>query len=403
MAGFSQRQRTRAMSIKSSKCYLISAGEYSGDLLAAELVHAIRDVLPDVVPYGIVGDTMQKAGVHALATTSELSVMGVVDVARKINDIKMIESRILAWVDRYRPDFAICVDFPGFHFRLAEQLHLRDVPVYQYVAPKVWAWGRERVAQLRDHFKAVYGVLPFEEEFFLRHGVSYKYVGSPHYDRVSKLTLSAKDLGLPTDRPIVAFLPGSRLSELRRILPRMVEIRHELLKINPSVTCVIPFASGLSWDDVAEIIGDGSKRKNLSNGWDYAGFRWMDGASIELMKVARCAVVASGTATLECAIAGTPMVVVYAMSEINYAIAKRAISVPWISLVNLIMNASVVREHIQTIDARKVAKEVSELSSESTARSQMLSQFDELIRLLEPGAAEKAAEFIFDDVRARIQ
>ena len=389
------------MSIKTSKSYLISAGEFSGDLLAAELVHALRDVMPDYTPYGIAGETMERAGVQSLATVSELSVMGIVDVARRINDIRMIESRILAWVDRHKPEFAVCVDFPGFHFRLAEQLHLRDIPVYQYVAPKVWAWGRERVGQLRDHFKAVFGVLPFEEEFFLQHGVRYSYVGSPHYDRVNKINLIPGDLGLPTERPIIAFLPGSRMSELRRILPIMVEIRRELLKLNPNLMCVIPIASGLKWDDVAEIIGDDSVRKKVGFGWDYAGFRWIEGASIELMKVARSAVVASGTATLECAIAGTPMVVVYAMSEINYAIAKRAISVPWISLVNLLMNANVVQEHVQHIDPRKVAAEVYDLSQDSLARKQTLTQLDALVRRLESGAAQKTADLILQDIKPR--
>ena len=389
------------MSIKTSKSYLISAGEFSGDLLAAELVHALRDAMPDYAPYGIAGETMERAGVEPLARVSELSVMGIVDVARRINDIRMIESRVLAWVDRHKPEFAICVDFPGFHFRLAEQLHLREVPVYQYVAPKVWAWGRERVAPLRDHFKAVFGVLPFEEEFFLQQGVRYSYVGSPHYDRVNKINLNPGDLGLPTDKPIVAFLPGSRMSELRRILPVMIDIRRELLKLSPDITCVIPIASGLKWDDVVEIIGDGSARTNSGIGWDYAGFRWLEGASIELMKVAQSAVVASGTATLECAIAGTPMVVVYAMSEINYAIAKRAISVPWISLVNLLMNANVVPEHVQNIDPKKVASEVFELSRDSLVRRQTLAQLDSLVLRLESGAAQKTAELILQDVKSR--
>ena len=389
------------MSIKTSKSYLISAGEFSGDLLAAELVHALREVLPDYVPHGIAGETMQKAGVHALATVSELSVMGIVDVARRINDIRMLESRILAWVDRHKPEFAVLVDFPGFHFRLAEQLHLRDIPVYQYVAPKVWAWGRERVGLLREHFKAVFGVLPFEEEFFLQHGVPYTYVGSPHFDRVNKISLSPGDLGLPSDSAIVAFLPGSRMSELRRILPIMVDIRRELLKLDSKVTCVIPVASGLNWDEVAEIIGDGTQRKFKNSGWDYAGFRWLEGASIELMKVARSAVVASGTATLECAIAGTPMVVVYAMSELNYAIAKRAISIPWISLVNLLMNTTVVQEHVQDIDPHKVAAEVLELTQESIARQQTLEQLHQLVLKLESGAAQKTAGLILQDLRSR--
>jgi len=389
------------MSIKTSKSYLISAGEFSGDLLAADLVHALRRSLPEFVPYGIAGETMKLAGVNPLATISELSVMGVLEVARRIVDIRMIETRILAWVDRAKPDFAVLVDFPGFHFRLAEQLKLRQIPVYQYVAPKVWAWGKSRVSQLRENFAAVLGVLPFEEEFFLQNGVSYSYVGSPHYDRVSKINVTADILGLQPGKPIIAFLPGSRMSELENILPHMVEIRRQIYRLAPEAVCVVPLASGINWADVVDIIGNSGERRETTFGWEYAGFSWMTGSSIELMKVARSAVVASGTATLECALAGTPMVVIYAMSDLTYAVAKRAVNVQWISLVNLLMNMDVVAEHIQRIDPKKVASEVLDLTFDSIPRQQMLANFDKLISRLEPGAAQKAATLIMEDLARR--
>lgn len=389
------------MSIKPTKSYLISAGEFSGDLLAAELVHSIRDVLPDYLPFGIAGETMQLAGVQPLADIRDLSVMGILEVARRINDIRMIESRILAWVDRERPEFAILVDFPGFHFRLAEQLHLRGIKVFQYVAPKIWAWGKSRVSQLREHFDAVFGVLPFEEEFFLRQGVPYSYVGSPHFDRVSKIRVSAETLGLPSRKPIFAFLPGSRPSEIQKILPTMMEIRRELLKVCPEAVCVVPLATGLSWQDIQDVLGETGAPAESSLAWEFAGFWWLRGGSIELMKVARSAVVASGTATLECALAGTPMVVIYAMSDLSYLIAKRAITVPWISLVNLLMNSKVVNEHIQSIDPKTVARELWELSQDSPARRQMLHDFDVLMTGLEPGAAQKTATLIAENIRRR--
>ena len=389
------------MSIKSGKSYLISAGEFSGDLLAADLVHALRSVLPDYSPVGIVGETMLRAGVRPLANISELSVMGIWEVAKRISDIRMLEQRILAWVDRERPKFAVLVDFPGFHFRLAEQLRLRGVPVYQYVAPKVWAWGQSRVQQLRENFAAVYGVLPFEEEFFLQNGVRYTYVGSPHFDRVAKLAVQPEHLGLPTDKKIIAFLPGSRRSELERILPIMEEIRREIQKVDSDVICVIPLAPGLAWDVVSDILGEGQVIKHSKTVWQYAGFWWLQGASIELMKTARAAVVASGTATLECALAGTPMVVVYAMNELTYAIAKRAVTLKWISLVNLLMNQQVVSEYVQKIDPSAVAAEILELSKNSIARQQMMGHFEALTSRLEPGAAERTAESIATDLAAR--
>jgi lipid-A-disaccharide synthase len=247
----------------------------------------------------------------------------------------------------------------------------------------------------------VFGVLPFEEEFFLQQGVPYSYVGSPHFDRVSKINVSPETLGLPSNRPIYAFLPGSRPSEIEKILPTMVEIRRELKKICPDAVCVIPLATGLMWEDILDALGESGAPKESSLAWEFSGFWWLRGGSIELMKVARSAVVASGTATLECALAGTPMVVVYAMSDLSYMIAKRVISVPWISLVNLLMNEKVVNEHIQSIDPKTVASELLELSQDSPARQQMLNDFQKLMGALEPGAAQKTANLIAENIRHR--
>jgi lipid-A-disaccharide synthase len=389
------------MPLKPSRSYLISAGEFSGDLLAADLVHALRGEAPDFLPFGIAGETMLRAGVTPLANISELSVMGILEVAKRIVDIRMLEQRVLAWVDRTNPEFAVLVDFPGFHFRLAEQLYLRDIPVYQYVAPKVWAWGKKRVHQLRDNFAGVLGILPFEEEFFLQHGVRYTYVGSPHFDRIHKLVAQPEDVGFKTGQKIVAFLPGSRMSELKAILPVMLKVRQEIASREPETLCVIPLASGLKWEDVAPIVGQAGLAVDVTKGWQAAGFHWISGQSLELMKVAASAVVASGTATLECALAGTPMVVVYVMNEISFAIAKRAVDLKWVSLVNLLMNQEVVKEHLQQIDAVQVAGEVLEISVDTPARVQMKRHFDQLTSRLEPGASEKAAKLICADILQR--
>jgi len=373
----------------------ISAGEFSGDLLAADLVHQLRLEFPLHTFVGVTGPAMRTAGVRSLATTDELSVMGVIEVARRAADIRQLEQRLLVWIDRLQPKFAVLVDFPGFHFRLAEQLKLRGIPVFQYVAPKVWAWGKARTAWLKRDFTKVIGVLPFEESFFREHGVNYSYVGSPHWDRMSKVGGQANDLGLPGGVPVVAFLPGSRLSEIRRILPEMLKIRKELKKIMPDAICVIPLASSLDEQDVWSTIGSpdlGVAKANL--GFLAADFYWVKGWSLEVMKIARAAVVASGTATLECALAGTPMTVVYVMNDLSFAIAKRAVKIRWASLVNLLMNEEVVKEHLQTIHPEVVAAEIADLVRESPARKHMLQKFHELAAKLEPGASRRAARII---------
>ena len=382
------------MPLTPGQCYFISAGEFSGDLLAADLCHALREEFTSLTPFGVTGPTMRKARVVSIATTDELNVMGLVEVARKACDIRLVEARVIEWVTRMRPKFAVLVDFPGFHFRLAEQFKMRGIPVFQYVAPKVWAWGKGRLPALRENFTKVLGVLPFEEEFFKANGVNYEYVGSPHWDRMSKLEIRAQDLGFPVDRPIVAFLPGSRKTELARILPEMIKIRRELLHLMPDALCVIPLASSLAWEDVADVLEYHDEIHKTSLGWEAAGFWWLPGWSLELMKIARVAVVASGTATLECALAGTPMVVVYVMNELSFNIAKRAVSIKWASLVNLLMNEEVVKEHLQYIDAKQVAKELFELSDDSPARRRMNQKFEDLAMGLRPGAAATAVSVI---------
>lgn len=382
------------MPLTEGQCIFISAGEFSGDLLAADLVHSLKREFPSHTLFGVTGPTMLKTGVVSIATTEELSVMGIIEVARKACDIRQLEQRILAWIDRMNPKFAVLVDFPGFHFRLAEQLKMRGIPVFQYVAPKVWAWGKGRLPAMRRDFTKVIGILPFEDAFFKEHGVNYEYVGSPHWDRMSKLEIKPQDLGFPADRPIIAFLPGSRLGELNRILPEMVRIKNELKKTMPEAIFAIPLAPSLHWPDVAKVLGHTGEVEEKPLGFEAAGFHWLRGWSLELMKISRVAVVASGTATLECALAGTPMVVVYMMNDLSYAIARRAVSIKWASLVNLLMNEEVVTEHLQVIDPRKVASEVRELAADSLERRRMTSKFEDLSSRLHPGAASRAARLI---------
>jgi lipid-A-disaccharide synthase len=256
------------------------------------------------------------------------------------------------------------------------------------------------VALLRENFAAVLGVLPFEEEYFLRQGVNYVYVGSPHLDRMSKIKIEPNYLGLPLDRKIIAFLPGSRMTELKLILPVMEKIRKAVVAKEPHAVCVIPLAQGLEWTDVAAILGvDPGRTSHMS--WSAAGFHWLSGASLELLKVANSAVVASGTATLECALAGTPMSVVYVMKDVSYQVAKRLVDLKWVSLVNLLMNEEVVKEHIQVIDPSAVADEVLTLSEDTIARRQMVQQFDRLSSGLRPGASDRAAHWILQDLRIR--
>src|SRR4051812_43514734 len=193
---------------------------------------------------------MLNAGVEEIAHISAFSVMGITDVARKLASLRMLETRLLAWVDQWEPRFAVLIDNPGFHLRFAEQLRMRGVRVFQYVAPKVWAWGESRVPKLRENFDMILGILPFEEEFFKSRGIRYSYVGSPLKDRIDKVIIKRESLGLPVGRPVIACLPGSRPSEIKLNLPTIAGVQRALVREVPNALFVVPVAANLEIEDV---------------------------------------------------------------------------------------------------------------------------------------------------------
>lgn len=385
---------------KSSRLsYFISAGEYSGDLLASDLVLQLKQRLPTYQAYGLVGESMRHAGVKEVCAQERFAVMGILDVVRKLADLKQAEAYILSKIDDIKPAFAILVDFPGLHFRLAEQLKLRGIPVYQYCAPKVWAWGEKRVALLRRDFALVLGILPFETEFFKKHDVPYHYVGSPHIDRVSQIMVEKTNFGFSNGDKIVGLLPGSRVSELKLIFPHLLQIKAFMNKAQPDLRFAMPLARNLSLDDLCAALPNPERIKQLSETrYQYDGIEIFHGMSLELMAVSDVAIVASGTATLECGLVGTPMVVVYVMDENTFEIAKAKVKVPWASLVNIIANRAVITEYLQHFDNEDVALEVLSLLEPGAKRSSALAELQNLREGLEGGAAATAARAIVQDL-----
>ena len=390
---------------KRKDTYFIAAGEHSGDLLGAELVLALRERMPKVMPFGIVGEAMTRARVEAVAHTSALSVMGISEVLKKLAGLRMLEARLLAWVDQLQPRFAVLIDNPGFNMRLGEQLHLRGVPVYQYVAPKVWAWGEGRVEQLRTNFDMVLGILPFEEEFFKARGVKYTYVGSPLKDRIDKVIIKRASIGLPGHRPVIACLPGSRVSEIALNLPTLVSVQKLVAQALPEALFVVPVSPNIDMETIAQVLRStsghiltprplGTVFDLKVDAWEAAGLHFVRGMSLEIMATADVAVVTSGTATLECALIGTPLVVVYTTTELTYQIAKRVVKVPYASLVNLLAGTPLVREFLQEFSHLDVANEVLSLLQDHARNQAMRLRFEEMREQLKGMAAATAAEMI---------
>jgi lipid-A-disaccharide synthase len=289
----------------------------------------------------------------------------------------------------------VLIDFPGFHIRLAEQLKRRGIKVYQYVAPKLWAWGEGRVAALKQNFDAILGILPFEESFFAKWQVPYRYVGNPIKDRMNRVAVDRSLFGFKPNEKILVMLPGSRVEEIKRSLSLMVQIVRELQSTVPHLVVICPVALSLTWSQIEESLPDGLR---LDEEKKWGVIKFVRGMSYECMRIADAALVTSGTATLECALARTPMVVIYSMNDLSYWIAERVVKVPYISLVNLILDRKVVTEHIQRIDPHAVVTELKTLLVDSKERQSQVASFAELHEKLKGNAAFHAAKYILADV-----
>lgn len=382
----------------------VSAGEPSGDLLAGELLEQLKILLPHAHFFGICGERMRAAGCEELFSIEELSVMGFVEVLKHLSYIKRLEFSLLEEIELRKPDFAILVDYPGFHLRLGDELKLRGTYVFQYVAPQLWAWGEKRTKRLKAVTDEVLGIMPFETEFFRQRGVNFTYVGTPQVDRALKASGDRTRFGLSKGDMVVGFFPGSRKSEIQRLLPRMLEARDELRRRDPQLKFVVSAAPNLPLTLFASLLNATLTDPVISTDglkvFELGDTTLVQGQSIHLMKCADAAVVTSGTATLECALVNTPMAVAYVMQNLSYKIAKRFVKLPYISLVNLVADRELVKEFVQNFRAEDLASELLKLTRDAEYRAGKISELKALDVKLKGNLAQKAAETIASCYRA---
>ncbi len=314
----------------------ISAGEPSGDLRASELVRSIRDIDSSIEFYGMGGPLMESSGVHLIKRIGESSVVGVQEALTHIPDLMrdfrdMYHHALLA-------DAVILVDYPGYHLLLASRLLHARRRVFYYILPQLWAWGRFRISPLRK-MEGLYSVLPFEPDFFRKLGVEVKYFGHPLASLYGRDIEGVERRGNPT----IGLLPGSRKHEIRRLIPRMMRIKEHLERIYPDAFFYV------------SLLDESFRIPESEN------MRILRGKSLEIMKGSDVVIVASGTASLEAAILGTPAVVLYVMSESTWILARMFARVRWASLTNLILGREVFPEFIQHIRPEKVARTVARI------------------------------------------
>jgi lipid-A-disaccharide synthase len=364
---------------------LIVAGEVSGDLHAGNMLAELGEMDPGVEAFGVGGERLAAHGLECIATTDELAHMGLVEVLRELPRIRRIMQRLVDEAERRRPSLAVLVDSPDFNLRLAVRLRKLGIPVVLYVSPQLWAWRRGRVKTVRRLAREVLCLLPFEVPFYREHGVAARYVGHPLVDDVALDGLL--DHRVERTPRSVALLPGSRAMEVRQLLPTMIRTARALDDRLAAAVLIEAPGVGEIVDEVLSDAGGGTSIRRVS-GRD------------RRRALASCSLAwtASGTATLECALLGVPMVVGYRLQPVSYAIARLLVRVPHVALANLIAEQRVAPELIQhdwSVDRlATVTRELLDggLETQSTGLATVRE------RLGKPGASQRAAEAVLEQL-----
>ena len=330
---------------------MIVAGEASGDIYGADLVREAHKLDPGLHFFGIGGQRMRETGVQTLVDSAAMAVVGLVEVLKHFDVISAAFLKLKDILHKDPPALLILIDYPGFNLRLAKVAKKAGIKVLYYISPQIWAWrqGRlKKIARLVDHMAVI---LPFEAAFYERAGVPVTFVGHPLLDMVQvsmNREQAATSFGLDPSRKIAGLFPGSRNNEIERLLPVIIATAKVLEKRFPGIQFVVPVASTLSRDDLAPQI--------LAAGIDVT---FTHDRIHDLIRACDAVISVSGTVTLEIALIGTPMVIIYKLSPLTYMLAKRLVKIEHIGLCNIIAGETVVKELIQQ-DATpaKIAAEI---------------------------------------------
>lgn len=324
---------------KSQIRLMLVAGEASGDKHAAHLVVALKSLRPEIQFefFGSGGDEMRAAGVETVVDVRELAIMGALEIAAALPKFLRVFRQLREAANSRQPDAVILVDWPEFNLRLAKKLKRDGHRVFYYISPQVWAWRSYRVQQIKRDVERMLVILPFEKAFYEQHGVQVDYVGHPLLDSV-RVTASRNEFcqqhKLDPTRSIVALLPGSRRKEVSYILPPMMEAARELSQTNPALQFVLALAPTIT--------------RSQANIPSLPHLAVVENDTYNAVAAADLAVVASGTATLETAIIGTPLIVCYRASELNWKLFTPFIKVPFVGMPNLIAGREIAPELLQS-------------------------------------------------------
>lgn len=366
------------------------AGEASADMHAAALLKEIKKLNPNIECSGVGGPALRKAGVNVLLDSEQLNVVGISDWLDRFKEVLGGYRKVVNYLKKDPPDFAILLDLPDFNLRLAKHLKLLGVPVFYYISPQVWAWRKYRINQIKRDVDLMLVVFPFEKDFYLKEGLKVEFVGHPLLDLIQPKQHQRTQSEI-LDAPRVAILPGSRRSEVRFHGALIQELTGEIFTKYPKAEIKIPVAETLSEDFVKQNIQDSRIQFQIGN-------------SHELLKWADVAFVASGTATLETALIGTPFMLFYKVSPTSAWIYKKLMKYKgFIGMPNLLHKREVVREFFQEEAVTPLLfKEFDNLIQNEGYRTTQAKILSDCRNLLgEGGASTRAAENIITFIKKK--
>lgn len=366
---------------------LISAGEASGDLYAGAVTRGIKQLNPETEVFGMGGDCLREAGGEVLFDIKDHSLMGFVEVLKKLPDVWKLRNAFIDLMEKRKPDVLLTIDYPGFNMRLAKLAKERGINVVYFIAPQVWAWRPGRAADVAKVTDKIACIFPFECDFYKSYGADIEFIGHPLVDTV-KPSLSRKEAeelaGKRTGHPLILLMPGSREMEIQRLLPVMLDAVKILKQKRPELDFAIPRAATIA----KEILEDSVRKAGLN-------IRLIEGHNYDVMSVADLAIVTSGTVTLEAAMCGLGCEILYKSSPVSFWIAKRVVKIPNIGLPNIVAGRQIEPELLQDdcTPENIAATALKMLEPERFAQLQRdLQEVKE--KLGEPGAVKRVAELV---------
>jgi lipid-A-disaccharide synthase len=343
---------------------MIIAGEASGDLHGAALFQALQQRIDSLNCIAMGGVAMREAGVPIVVDSTDLGVIGVWDVITHYAQIRKAFSQVVKNLQSFSPDLLVCIDYKEFNFRVAKRAKALGIKVLFYVSPQVWAWRPGRVKQYGEVIDMMAVIFPFEATFYKKHAIPVRYVGHPliHVVKVScEKQQALENVGLDSDFLIIGLLPGSRVNEVKRLLPVMLKVAELLKETYPQVQFVLPKAKAIDDSMLQGYLQKCSVDVYLCEAGDY-----------NLLQSCDVAISASGTATLELALLTIPMVIIYKVAPLTYWIAKWLVRIPYIGLPNIIAGKMIVPELIQDqANSKSIYNQVCNILNDNLAADKM--------------------------------